>query len=104
MNKIIKMEDLTSEEKNSVTLAYGKTWKDVESINFQYKKGGSMVHYHVNYRYNSDNKGVDVVDQWQLLTGKKHSKAYQSAKKRAGINNETINNARSALKYINNKE
>ncbi|MGK4094479.1 hypothetical protein AB0X79_08165 [Pediococcus pentosaceus] len=104
MNKIIKAEDLTSEEKNGVTLPFGRTWEDVESVNFQYKKDGSIVNYHVNYKYNCDNKGVDIVDRWQLLTGKKHSKAYQSAKKRSGISSETINSARSALEYINNKE
>lgn len=48
----------------------------------------------------SDYNNINVVDQWQLLLGNKHSKEYQEAKKRARVDNETVDTARKALNNL----
>ncbi|MBS9400113.1 hypothetical protein [Pediococcus acidilactici] len=50
----------------------------------------------------SDFNNINVVDQWQLLLGNKHSKEYQEAKKRAKVDNETVDSARKALDDLQN--
>lgn len=52
---------------------------------------------------NNDFNSINVVDQWQLLLGNKHSKEYQEAKKRARVDNETIDAARRALDNLQSK-
>ena len=96
MNKIISVDNLTKEQKQQVSLTNGKTWDDVIAVNFQLRKDGSVANYSVDYK--TDATSGDVVDAMNLLFADKHSKSYQSAKKRANVSNEQINSARRLLK------
>lgn len=97
MNKIISVENLTKEQKKQVILTSGKTWDDVIAVNFQLRKDGSVANYKVDYKAVATN-GYDVVDAMNLLLANKHSKSYQSAKKRANVSNEQVNSARRLFK------
>lgn len=93
MNNIVKAEDLTTEQKASVILPYSKTWDDVVSVNFQMRKDGSVSNYSIAYKY-VEQTVPDLIDAMTMLFGKKHSRVYQSAKKRLGVSNDNINSAR----------
>ena len=93
MNKIISVENLTKEQ---VILTNGKTWNDVVAVNFQLRKDGSIANYSVDYK--TDATSGDVVDAMNLLFADKHSRSYQSAKKRANVSNEQANSARRLFK------
>lgn len=93
MNNIVKAEDLTAEQKESVILPYNKTWGDVVSINYQMRKDGSVSNYSIDYKY-VEQTIPDMTDAMTMLFGKKHSRVYQSAKKRLGVSNNDINSAR----------
>lgn len=96
MNKIISVESLTKEQKEQVILTNGKTWEDVIAVNFQLCKDGTIANYSVDYK--ADATSGDVVDAMNLLFADKHSKSYQSAKKRANVSNKQVNSARRLLK------
>ncbi|BAP85839.1 hypothetical protein LOOC260_113030 [Paucilactobacillus hokkaidonensis JCM 18461] len=49
MNKIILKADLTEKQKEQVILEFSKTWKNVESINCQTCKDGTITNYNINY-------------------------------------------------------
>ena len=93
MNKIISVDNLTKEQ---VILTNGKTWDDVIAVNFQLRKDGSIANYSVDYK--TDTTSGDVVDAMNLLFADKHSRSYQSAKKRANVSNEQVNSARRLFK------
>lgn len=91
------MNKITKEQKEQVILTSGKTWEDVIAVNFQLRKDGSVANYKVDYKAVATN-GYDVVDTMNLLFANKHSKSYQSAKRRANVSNEQVNSARRLLK------
>lgn len=93
MNNIVKAEDLTAEQKASVILLCNKTWDDVVSVNFQMRKDGTVANYSIAYKY-VEQTGPDMMDAMTMLFGKKHSRAYQSTKKRLGVSNDDVNSAR----------
>ena len=97
MNKLILVENLTEEQKQQVILTSGKTWDDVIAVNFQLRKDGSAANYSVDYKADATS-GDTVTDAMNLLFADKHSKSYQSAKKRANVSNEHIDSARRLLK------
>lgn len=93
MNKIVLATDLTEEQKAKVILEYGQTWDNVESVNFQLRKDGSISNFNVNYNY-EESTGSDVIDGMNLIFANKHSREYQSAKKRVSASNNGIDRAR----------
>ena len=97
MNKIISVENLTKEQKEQVILTSGKTWEDIIAVNFQLRKDGSLANYKVDYKAVATS-GHDITDAMNLLFANKHSKSYQSAKKRANVSNEQANSARRLFK------
>lgn len=97
MNKLILVENLTEEQKQQVNLTSGKTWDDVIAVNFQLRKDGTVANYSVDYKTDATSGDV-VTDAMSLLFADKHSKSYQSAKKRANVSNEQVNSARCLLK------
>ena len=97
MNKLILVDNLTEEQKQQVTLTSGKTWDDVTTINYQLCKDGSVANYKVEYKA-VETSSYDMINAMNLLFANKHSKYYQSAKKRANVSNEQVNSARSLFK------
>lgn len=97
MNKLILSENLTKEQKEQVILTSGKTWDDVIAVNFQLRKNGTVANYSVDYKTDATSGDI-VTDAMNLLFADKHSKSYQSAKKRANVSNEQVNSARRLLK------
>lgn len=99
--QVIKtFKELTDEEKANINL---DTAKDYNNFHIVYDKKGNLKNikgYELSEKYlnKSKNTGIDIVDSMQLLFGRKHSKAYQSAKKRVGVTNEQVNDARVAIK------
>lgn len=97
MNKLILVDNLTEEQKQQVTLTSGKNWDDVVTVNFQLCKDGSVVNHKVDYKTVATSI-YDTIDAMNLLFANKHSKFYQSAKKRANVSNEQVNSVRSLFK------
>lgn len=99
--QVIKtFKELTDEEKANINL---DTAKDYNNFHIIYDKKGNLKTikgYELSEKYlsKSKNTGIDIVDSMQLLLGNKHSKAYQAAKKRVGVTNKQVNDARVAIK------
>lgn len=51
MNDTLKVNELTQSQREQIILSSDKTWADVESVNVQLRKDGSVSNYTVNYKY-----------------------------------------------------
>lgn len=91
------LEEMTDEEKKAIRTVD----KDMfVSYHVQYNKKGELLHVsgaELKEEVNTDVKS-DLLDGLQVLLNKnKHSKQYQSAKKRLNVTNEQINEARRVI-------
>ena len=105
MNKLVKVADLTAEEKAMVKLPYGTEWEDVGAINFQLRKDGSVANYSIVMDYSDEKleelRQPTMMDIINVLFANKHSKQYQASKKHLGVSNDDINAARRVMKRGN---
>lgn len=69
MNNTIKVNELTQTQRQQIILSADKTWEDVESVNFQVRKDGSIANYKVNYGYGEveEQKFEEVVKFFKKL-------------------------------------
>ena len=99
--QVIKtFKELTDEEKANINL---DTAKDYNNFHIIYDKKGNLKNikgYELSEKYLNKPKddGINIVDSMQLLFGSKHSEAYQAAKKRVGVTNKQVNDARLVIK------
>lgn len=96
-------DELTDEEKAALTFAWTESKEDYANYQVRYNKHGFLLG--VKGHDLSEKKikelgqpHIDMVDSMQLLYGKKHSCAYQSAKKRVRATNNQINQARKVVR------
>lgn len=69
MNTKIKVADLTQAQRENVILESGKTWDDVESVNYQLRKDGSVANYSVEYKtVQHNNNGVRLFNGLKAIT------------------------------------
>lgn len=101
--QVIKtFDELTDEEKANINL---DTATDYKNFHIIYDRNGNLKNiqgYELSDEYLNKPKddGIDIVDSMQLLFGKKHSRNYESAKKRVGASSEEINVARRSEKIV----
>lgn len=69
MNNTIKVNELTQAQPEQIILSADKTWADVESVNLQLRKDGSIANYKVNYGYGEveEQKFEEAVDLFKKL-------------------------------------
>lgn len=103
VNAIKSYDELTDEEKAALTFAWTESKEDYANYQVRYNKHGFLLG--VKGHDLSEKKikelsqpHIDMVDSMQLLYGKKHSCAYQSAKKRVRATNNQINQARKVVR------
>ena len=107
LNALKSYDELTDEEKEALIFAWTESKEDYANYQVRYNKHGLLLG--VKGHDFSEKKikelgqpHIDMVDSMQLLYGNKHSKAYQAAKKRAGVTNKQVNDARLVIKTSNN--
>lgn len=69
MNNTIKANELTQVQREQIILSADKTWEDVESVNLQVRKDGSVANYKVNYNHGEveEQKFEEAVDFFKKL-------------------------------------
>lgn len=99
LNAIKSYDELTDEELANLIIPDGQSKDDYINYQVRYNKKGKLLGVSVyEMKENKEDAGIDMVDSMQLLFGNKHSKTYQSAKKRAGVTNKQVNAARLVIK------
>ena len=99
VNAIKSYTELTGEERARLIIPAGQSQDDFISYQVRYNKKGRLLGVAVHeLKETAEDTGIDIVDSIQLLFGNKHSKAYQAAKKRAGVTNDQVNSARLVIK------
>lgn len=99
VNAIKSYDELNDEEQARLIIPAGQSKNDYINYQVRYNKKGKLLGVAVHeMKETKEDTGIDMVDSMQLLFGNKHSKAYQSAKKRAGVTNKQINDARLVIK------
>ncbi|MCC4370536.1 hypothetical protein LMB49_03875 [Limosilactobacillus reuteri] len=97
VSAVKNFEEMTGEEKEAIRPVDKGQFV---SYHVQYNKNGELLHVsgaELKEEVNADVK-PDLLDSLQVLFNKnKHSKAYQSAKKRLDVTNEQINEARQVI-------
>lgn len=92
-------DELTDEELANLIIPDGQFKDDYINYQVRYNKKGKLLGVSVyEIKESKEDAGIDMVNSMQLLFGNKHSKAYQSAKKRAGVTNKQVNVARLVIK------
>jgi len=95
VNAIKSYTELTGEERARLIIPAGQSQDDFISYQVRYNKKGKLLGVTVHeMKKATEDTGIDMVDSMQLLFGSKHSKAYQAAKKRVGVTNKQVNDAR----------
>lgn len=91
--------ELTDDEQARLVIPAGQSKDDYISYQVRYNKKGKLLGVAVHeMKETAEDTGIDIVDSMQLLFGSKHSKAYQAAKKRVGVTNKQVNDARLVIK------
>lgn len=99
VNAIKSYNELTDNEQAHLMLPYGDSKDDYINYQVRYNRKGTLLGVSGHELKETDeDAGVDMVDSMQLLFGNKRSKAYQSAKKRAGVASKQVNDARLVIK------
>lgn len=99
VNAIKHYDELTDDEKARLIIPAGQSKDDYINYQVRYNKRGKLLGAAVHeMKETTKDTGIDIVDSMQLLFGSKHSKAYQAAKKRVGVTNEQVNDARLVIK------
>lgn len=98
--QVIKtFKELTDEEKARLIIPAGQSKDDYINYQVRYNKKGKLLGIAVHeMKKATKDTGIDIVDSMQLLFGNKHSKAYQAVKKRVGVTNKQVNDARLVIK------
>lgn len=96
-------DELSDEERAALTFAWGESKEDYANYQVRYNKHGVLLgveghDFSENKKKELEQPHIDMVDSMQLLYGKKHSRAYQSAKKRVKATNNQINQARKVVR------
>ena len=99
VNAIKSYDELTDDEQAHLIIPAGQSKDDYINYQVRYNKKGKLLGVAVHeLKETTEDTGIDMVDSMQLLFGSKHSKAYQAAKKRVGVTNKQVNDARLVIK------
>lgn len=99
VNAFKSYDELTDDEQARLIIPAGQSKDDYINYQVRYNKRGKLLGVAVHeMKKTTKDTGIDIVDSMQLLLGSKHSKAYQAAKKRVGVTNEQVNDARLVIK------
>ena len=98
-------EELTAEEKEALVIPVTNELSDYANFQVRYNKKGELLGVKPHNFLESKSAAIekrtqelDLIDGLQVLFNKnKHSKQYQSAKKRLGATNEHINEVRKVI-------
>ena len=98
-------EELTAEEKEALVIPVTNELSDYANFQVRYNKKGELLGVKPHDFSESMSAAIekqtqepDLIDGLQVLFNKnKHSKQYQSAKKRLGVTDEQINEARKVV-------
>ena len=99
VNTIKSYNELTDDEQDRLIIPAGQSKDDYINYQVRYNKKGKLLGVAVHeMKETTKDTEIDIVDSMQLLFGSKHSKAYQAAKKRVGVTNKQVNDARLVIK------
>ena len=94
-------EELTASELDELRFPYTDSKEDYKNYAVHYSKKGELIRVQPHDFSGKKKKEIekminqpDILDSMQVLFGRKHSRAYQSSKKRLNVSNNEINNAR----------
>ena len=98
-------EELTAEEKEALVIPVTNELSDYANFQVRYNKKGELLGVKPHNFLESKSAAIekrtqepDLIDGLQVLFNKnKHSKQYRSAKKRLGVTDEQINEARKVV-------
>ena len=98
-------EELTAEEKEALVIPVTNELSDYANFQIRYNKKGELLGVKPHDFSESKSAAIekqtqkpDLIDSLQVLFNKnKHSKQYQSAKKRLNVTNKQINEARQVI-------
>lgn len=98
-------EELTAVEKETLVIPVTNELSDYANFQIRYNKKGELLGVKPHDFSESESAAIekqtqepDLIDCLQVLFNKnKHSKQYRSAKKRLGVTNKQINEARKAV-------